>query len=274
MPDARTTDRGPAPRRALAAMAHPDDLEMLCAGTLIRLREAGFEVHVATMTPGDKGSPDRSREAIAAIRREEARKGAAALGAASCDCLELADLEILFDAPSRRRVAGLLRRVDPEVVFTLSPDDYMADHVITSQLVRDACFNASVPNAAADGGHPPASRVPYLYYCEPVGGCDPYGAPATLSCLVDISGQIGAKADALACHASQREWLRRQHGVDDYLESMRAHGARRGAAIGAAYAEGFRQHRGHPHPADDLLVRVLKAVPVPGATPSVGGAPA
>ena len=271
MPDDRPLDRDPSPRRVLAAMAHPDDLEFLCAGTLMRLREAGFEVHVATMTPGDKGTADRSREAIAAVRREEARKGAASLGAASCTCLEFADLEILFDAPARRRVAGLLRRVDPEVVFTLSPDDYMFDHTITSMLVRDACFNASVPNADAEGGHPPASRVPYLYYCDPVGGHDAYGAPAILSCLVDISAQVGKKTAALACHASQREWLRRQHGVDDYLESMRRHGARRGAAIGVAFAEGFRQHRGHPHPADDLLARVLSAVPVSGATPAVGG---
>src|SRR5258708_1174932 len=73
------TDR-PENRRVLAVFPHPDDMEILCAGTLLRLCEQGYELHVATMTAGDKGSAERSRPEIAAIRREEARKGAATVG--------------------------------------------------------------------------------------------------------------------------------------------------------------------------------------------------
>ena len=50
-------------------MPHPDDVEILCAGTLLRLKEQGYELHIATMTAGDKGSAVLSREEIAAIRR-------------------------------------------------------------------------------------------------------------------------------------------------------------------------------------------------------------
>src|SRR5947199_8641659 len=90
-------------RRVLALMPHPDDMEILCAGTLIRLREAGCEIHVATMTPGDKGSAELDREAIAAIRREEARRGAETICAASYTLLAFADCEICVDNESRRR---------------------------------------------------------------------------------------------------------------------------------------------------------------------------
>lgn len=251
--------------RVLALMPHPDDMEILCAGTLIRLRALGYEIHVATMTAGDKGSATLSRPEIAAIRREEARRGAQAIDAANYTCLEFADLEIIFDNSSRRRTAHLLRRIDPAIVFTTPPIDYMPDHEITSQLVRDACFNAAVKNYETESGDAPTAHLPYLYYCDAIGGHDLFGNPARLHCIVDISGQIRGKAEALACHASQREWLRKQHGLDEYIEAMQRWSAERGRAIGAEYGEGFQQHRGHPYPTDDLLAALLGAVPIPAA---------
>jgi N-acetylglucosamine malate deacetylase 1 len=252
-------------RRVLALMPHPDDVEILCAGTLIRLKALGYEIHVATMTAGDMGSPNLPREEIAAIRREEAARGAATLGAASYTCLEFSDVEIIFDAPSRHRVAAMLRRVNPALVFTTPPNDYMFDHIITSMLVRDACFNAPMPNYVTDGGEGPTSGVPTLYYSDPLEGVDMLGNRAPVTCIVDISAQIEQKAESLACHASQREWLRHHHGMDEYIETMKRWGAKRGQEIGVSYAEGFCQHRGHPHPTDDLLVTLLKAVPITAA---------
>jgi LmbE family N-acetylglucosaminyl deacetylase len=244
-------------RRVLAAMPHPDDMEILCAGTLIRLRELGWEVHVATMTPGDKGSATLPPAEIAAIRRTEAQRGAEAVGAASYRCLEFADCEIVFDNAARRRVAGLLRAVDPQIIFTTPPDDYMLDHEITSRLVRDACFNAPMRNYAAVGTAEPSSGIPYLYYTDAIEGHDIFGQPSRVTGIVDISAQIERKAEALACHDSQRSWLRKQHGMDDYIESMRRWSTRRGQEVGVAYGEAFCQHLGHPHPTDDLLARLL-----------------
>ncbi|MBW3624660.1 MAG: PIG-L family deacetylase [Armatimonadetes bacterium] len=246
-------------RRVLALFPHPDDMEILCAGTLIRLHALGYEIHVATMTPGDAGSATLPPEEIAAIRREEARRGAEAVGAASYRCLEFRDLQIVFDNPSRRRVTGFLREIDPFLVFTTPPSDYMFDHEITSRLVRDACFNAPIRNYDAEGDAEPSSGVPYLYYTDPIEGVDLYGDPAPVTAIVGISMVIERKADALKCHDSQRSWLQKQHGMDNYIETMRAWSARRGGQIGAAYGEGFRQHRGHPYPHDDLLAAVLQA---------------
>ena len=247
-------------------MPHPDDCEILCVGTLLRLKALGFEIHIATMTAGDKGSAELSQAEIAAVRRGEARCGAEALGAVSYTCLDFLDLEIVFDNPSRRRVAALLRRIDAGLIFTTPPVDYMADHEITSRLVRDACFNASVPNYTTDGGERPSSQIPALYYTDAIGGHDLLGDPTRVHLLVDISAQIERKTEALACHDSQRAWLRRQHGLDEYIEAMRRWGAQRGERIGVAYAEGFCQHLGHPHPTENLLGTLLDAVSPPAPT--------
>lgn len=244
-------------RRVLAALPHPDDMEILCAGTLLRLRALGCEIHVATMTAGDKGSAVLSRQEIAAIRREEARRGAEAVGAVSYRCMELQDVEIAFDNPSRRKVAALLRAVDPFLVITTPPADYMFDHEITSQLVRDACFNAPMKNYDAEGS--PSSGIPYLYYTDAIEGHDIYGDASRVTCVIDISSEMEQKAEALACHDSQRAWLKKQHGMDDYIDSMKRWSAKRGQQIGVAYAEAFCQHLGHPHPQDDILSALLGA---------------
>ncbi len=247
----------PTSTRVLALLPHPDDIEILCAGTLLRLVERGYEIHLATMTPGDKGSATLPRHEIAAIRRKEAQRAADILGAASYRCLEFSDLEIGFDVPSRRRIAGLLRDVNPSLVFTTPPADYMFDHEITWQLVRDACFNAGCPNYPAESKAPPIEAVPHLYYADAIGGHDIFGGAARFSVVVDISAQIERKGEALAAHDSQRAWLQKQHGMDNYIESMRSWSAKRGALIGAAFGEAFQQHLGHPHPQNDLLKELL-----------------
>ena len=61
----------------------------------------------------------------------------------------------------------------------------------------------------------------------------------------------------LACHQSQREWLRAQHGVDEYLDSQQRWSQHRGGEIGVAHAEAFRQHLGHPYPHNNLLAELL-----------------
>jgi hypothetical protein len=89
-----------------------------------------------------------------------------------------------------------------------------------------------------------------------VQGEDPLGNPVTPTTYVDISRQLERKATMLACHASQREWLRSHHGMDEYLDSMRRHATMRGGKIGVAAAEAFVQHRGHPYPREDLLAKL------------------
>ncbi len=244
----------------LSVLAHPDDAEFLCAGALIRLaREHGWSVHIGSMTPGDCGSAERPPEEIAAIRRAEGARAAGLIGAVY-HCVEERDLRIFYAERPLERVTRLLRQVRPRLVLTHSPADYMLDHEVTSTLVRAAAFGAPAPNFFRDQGHgPPLEHIPHLYYCDPIEGKDALGREVEAQFCVDVSGAIDAKAAMLAAHASQRDWLLKHHGMDQYVDSMRDWCARRGERIGAAYAEGFRQHLGHGYPQEDLLGRLLGA---------------
>src|ERR1700722_3446249 len=125
---------------ALALLAHPDDAEFLCVGTLARLvREQQWQVHIATMTPGDCGSVDQSPEEISRIRRDEGARAAALLGA-TFHCLEERDLVVLYHERALEKAVRLLRTVRPNFVFTHSPADYLLDHEMTSVIARAAAF--------------------------------------------------------------------------------------------------------------------------------------
>jgi LmbE family N-acetylglucosaminyl deacetylase len=249
-------------RRILSLLAHPDDAEFLCAGVLIRLRDLGWDIDIASMTPGDCGSRDRSAAEIARVRLEEARRAAAKIEG-RYHCLNARDLLIAYDAPTLRRTVEAIRSVNPDIVITHSPQDYLPDHEFTSLLARAACFAAPAPNFSTGElpCSPPTERLPHLYYAAPIGGTDIFGAPVPCSVVFDISEVIDRKTELLACHASQREWLRAQHGIDEYVETMRRWAAETGRRTGVEYGEGFRQHRGHPYPHNDLLAELLGGHP-------------
>lgn len=249
-----------ANRIALALMAHPDDAEFLCAGTMIRLQSLGWEIHIATMTAGDCGSTTLSAEQITQIRRSEAALAAKTMGG-TYHCLEERDAQVVYDKSTIAKVVSLFRRIVPTLVFTHAPRDYMMDHEITAQLARGATQIFGAPNASAIplAGGITTCGIPHLYYCDPVEGVGPLGESVTPSTIIDISAVLDRKADALACHASQREWLRAHQGMDEYIDSMRRHAAARGKLIGTRAAEGFTQHRSHGYPKDDLLNQLLKS---------------
>ena len=244
--------------KILAIHAHPDDIEILAAGTLAQLAAAGHTVTIVTMSPGDCGSDNHSQEEIAAIRRGEAARSAARIGA-GYRCAEFRDMNIFSDDASRRRVTEILRQVAADVVLTASPVDYLCDHEVTSQLVRDACFAAMIPNYAtgASNAAPPLSAIPHLYFMDPLGGVDREGHPVLPDFFVNVAAQMETKTAMLAEHASQRQWLLRHHGIDNYLETMKAWTRENGRRAGVEYAEGFRRYKGHPYPESPLLEELL-----------------
>jgi len=246
------------PTRVLAIHAHPDDVEFQCAGTLALLARAGCSITIATMTPGDCGSDQHEPDEIAEIRRNEARQAAEMIGA-QYHCLEFRDLAIFSDDPSRRRVVEALRRTRPDLVITAPPVDYLSDHEATCQLVTDACFIAPIPNYTTRQWEPARAlgRIPHLYYVDPIEGKDRNGQPVPCDFRVDVSEVWETKRGMLARHESQRSWLLRQHGIDEYLRVQEQLSAARGAEIGVSYAEGFRQYRGHPLPTDNRLLELL-----------------
>lgn len=146
---------------AIAVLAHPDDAEFLCAGTLTRLsREHGWTIHIATMTAGDCGSAVEPPDVIADIRRKEGAAATAVIGA-TYHCLEERDMRVLYTEPALDKVSELLCQVRADVVITHSPDDYHPDHEATSKLVRTATFAAPIPNfLRGRAKHKPLDHIP------------------------------------------------------------------------------------------------------------------
>ena len=242
-------------RAALGFFAHPDDAEFLCSGTLMRLGAIGWELHIATATRGDCGSMTRGADEIAGIRTREAEAAAAMIGA-RFHCLGELDGRVCYDKATAQKAIDLFRAVAPTLVFTHATSDYMVDHEQVALLARSASFMYGCPNSSPLPRHA-ESALPHLYYCDPFEGIDTLGRPVAPTTVIDVSAQMPRRIEMLACHASQREWLRAHHGVDEYVESMQRHAAARGKLMGVAYAEAFVQHRSHAFPRNDLLAELL-----------------
>jgi LmbE family N-acetylglucosaminyl deacetylase len=239
----------------LAIHAHPDDVETLGAGTLALLASKGHRIAIATATAGDCGSAEFGPEETGKVRLREAETAAAMIGAAY-RCAGLGDLAVFNDDPSRRKITELIRWARPDLVITAAPVDYHPDHEAVSLLVRDGCFASSAPNYRT-GPSAPLEAIPHLYFMDPIGGRDRDGRPVPPEFAVDLGEHFETKRSMLAAHESQKNWLLKQHGIEDYVGSMAAWSKRRGRDFGVAYAEGFRQYRNTPYPQTPLLQEMV-----------------
>lgn len=250
--------------------AHPDDAEILAGGTLALLAGSGHAVTIVSMTAGDCGSASHSPKEISVIRQREASAAVNLIGA-EYQCAHFHDLAIFNDDASRRRVTELIRKTRPDVVLTASPADYHCDHEATSVLVRDACFAAAAPNYSthAKNASPPLHAIRHLYFVDPISGVDRYGITVTPGFIVNVKTTFKTKSAMLAAHESQREWLKRQHGIEDPIHEMERWTRARGKLAGIDYGEGFRRYSGHPFPDTPLLEEMLgsKVVPVRATPP-------
>ena len=246
------------PLRVLALFAHPDDTEFVCAGTLFLLADRGAIIQVATLTAGDCGSTILPSAEISRVRLKEGKRAAALLGA-QFTSLKEKDLLVLYDRPTLRKAMELVRRVDPSLVFTHSPSDYMLDHEVVSHLCQTACFGAMAPNFHTGASKPakPIRAIPHLYYAQPAGCTDILGKEVMPSLCVNIGSSLERKERMLACHESQGAWLKSQQGMAGPVDNMRKMAAWTGALAGFEWAEGFRQHLGQGFPSDDRLSELL-----------------
>ncbi|HEX4169244.1 MAG TPA: PIG-L family deacetylase [Bryobacteraceae bacterium] len=131
--------------RIVSVHAHPDDAEILAGGNLALLSRLKREILIVTLQRRRLrlGDARTGRDCLDSKSRGD--RSAALIGAGYRWC-GFRDLAIFSDDPSRRIVTGLLRELRPDIVLTAAPIDYLCDHEATSQLVRDACFAASIPN--------------------------------------------------------------------------------------------------------------------------------
>ncbi|UCF97077.1 MAG: PIG-L family deacetylase [Spirochaetaceae bacterium] len=243
-------------KRVLAFGCHPDDIEYMVAGTLLLLAGKGWEIHLATMTGGEVGSSDLKRQEIQDKRLKEAAAAAEVIGA-TYHYAGGHDLEVEYNHHYRQLAVRVVRRVNPDIILTHAPTDYLIDHEETSRLVRNAAFIAPVP--LYDCGLPlkPADKIPHLYYWDAFGGTDNFGRPLPIHFGIDVTTAMASKERMLACHESQREWLRYINKFDAYLEDMKEKTRAHGQRIGRPYGECFIQHVGNGHPTDNILKTIL-----------------
>jgi LmbE family N-acetylglucosaminyl deacetylase len=219
--------------RVLCVGAHPDDLEILCGGTIARFVRGGHEVVMCHLTTGDMGSFVHSRAEISRLRLEEAQQAAAVAGAEH-RCLGLSDGEVNAADPAQKAlVVDLVRDARPDLIVTHAPGDYMGDHNEASKLVFECSFYATFKNLETDRER--HHTVTPIYYMDTIAGL---GFVPTE--YVDITGVIDVKASMLEAHQTQLVWLRDHDGVD-IVEEMRTAARYRGQQCGVRYAEGFVQ---------------------------------
>jgi LmbE family N-acetylglucosaminyl deacetylase len=217
--------------RILAVGAHPDDIEILCGGTIAKYAARGDQVFNLVVTNGDMGHKIISPEELAVIRAEEARRAAETLGA-EFKILGEPDEWLFHDQRTRLLMIEAIRWANPDVIITHAPEDYHPDHRACSDIVFGASFLSTLPHIETE--HPHQEQIATLIYSDTLAGTN--FLPEE---YVDITEMLETKVAALMCHESQVVWLR-EHDNLDVAQFVRGLAQTRGQQCGVAYAEGFR----------------------------------
>lgn len=235
-PAPETTATPARPKRALVMVAHPDDAEFICGGTVARLCARGWEVTYCLATSGDKGTKDAEMTSakLAEIREGEQRDACRILGAKDVIFLRYPDGFLENTHEFRGRIVRLLRELRPDTVITW--DGFRRgfnhnDHRICGIATYDAVF--------------PASRDP-LYYPEQIAEGLAYHRVGELllagsedpDYFVDVSDYVDTKIEAVLAHVSQ---VARDQPRDEWVRDYRKRMRQQAETTGIAYAEAFRR---------------------------------
>ncbi|MGI9045137.1 MAG: bacillithiol biosynthesis deacetylase BshB1 [Gemmatimonadaceae bacterium] len=214
----------------LAIAAHRDDVELTCAGTLIRAASFGRTTAVIDLTAGELGT-----RGSAEIRGEEASRAAAVMGLSARETLGLPDGGVTNTPETRARLATAIRRFRPAVVIAPSMRGKHPDHTVSSQLIRDACFVAGLSKVEPDV---PVFRPRKVIHC--LAYREDNMKPTF---VVDISDVFERKLEAVRCYASQFDEAIQAGEVfpngDPLYDIIRHQAAHYGSLIRTRYGEPF-----------------------------------
>jgi bacillithiol biosynthesis deacetylase BshB1 len=214
----------------LAIAAHPDDIELICGGTMIRTQQLGRATGILDLAKGElasRGTPE--------LRAREAAQAARVMGVAVRENLGLPDGGIRNDPETRAKVALVIRRLKPSVVITHSLHGRHPDHPVVAQLVRDACFVAGLK--MLEPSHPPHRPRKVLHALS---FREDNQKPTF---VVDITEAFEKKLEAVACYASQFGEAVQAGEVypngEPLHDLIRHHAAHYGSLIRCRYGEPF-----------------------------------
>jgi len=214
----------------LAIAAHRDDVELTCAGTLLRAVDQGQKAGILDLTQGETGT-----RGSAELRAEEAQKAAAILGVTERRNAGLPDAHLHNNDETRRVVVEQIRHFKPRVVILPYPVGRHPDHRIASELARDACFLAGLAKYDAPGvPHRPHKILYTLAYRED---------PVKPTFVVDISAQMERKMAAIRCYASQFDGAKNAGEIfptgQDLYSLVEVQNAHYGSLIRTRFGEPF-----------------------------------
>jgi N-acetylglucosamine malate deacetylase 1 len=214
----------------LAIAAHPDDMELICGGTLIRAQMLGRSTGILDLAAGEMAS-----RGTPALRAEEAAKAARVMGVSVRENLGLPDGGIQNTPETRAKVAVVIRRLQPKIVVTHSLHGRHPDHPIVAQLVRDACFVAGLKKVEPKTPiHRPLKVIHALSFRED-------NEKPTF--VVDISDAFEKKLEAINCYRSQFGDAVQAGEVypngEPLNDLIRHHAAHYGSLIRCRYGEPF-----------------------------------
>jgi bacillithiol biosynthesis deacetylase BshB1 len=217
----------------LAIAAHQDDVELTCAGTLIKAQRAGYRTAVVDLTAGETGT-----RGDAGTRAQEAARAAEVMGLARRVNAELPDAGIFNTHESRQTVVALIRQMRPRTVIVPFPAGRHPDHRIASELCRDTCYLAGLAKYDAPGEpHRPDKLLYAQAYRED---------PVKPTFVVDVSTEFDTKMEAIHCYSSQFDGATAAGELfptgQDLYELIRVQNAHYGSLIRCAYGEPFFTH--------------------------------
>ncbi len=214
----------------LAIGAHPDDMELICGGTLIRAYMLGRSTGILDLAAGEMAS-----RGTPALRATEAAKAANVMGVSVRENLGFPDGGIQNTPDTRAKVAVVIRRLKPKIVITHSQHGRHPDHPMVAQLVRDACFVAGLKKIAPEfAPHRPLKVIHALSFRED-------NQKPTF--VVDITDSFEKKLEAIGCYASQFGDAVQAGEVypngEPLNDLIRHHAAHYGSLIRCRYGEPF-----------------------------------
>jgi bacillithiol biosynthesis deacetylase BshB1 len=217
----------------LAIAAHRDDVELTCAGLLLKAVDQGYRTGILDLTAGEMGT-----RGSVEVRAKEAENAAKILGVSERRNAGLPDAHLANDEPTRRVLVEAIREFAPRVVILPFPVGRHPDHRIASEVGRDACYLAGLAKYPASGApHRPFKVLYALTYRED---------PVKPTFVVDISAQFERKLAAIKCYASQFEAATSAGEIfptgQDLYGRVATQAAHYGSLIRARYAEPYFTH--------------------------------
>ena len=223
------------PVYALAFGAHPDDVELACGATLLKIMDEGQKVAVCDLTAGEMGTLG-----TAETRRQEAALATERMGYVAREQLDLGDSELFYSKENLRKIIRIIRKYRPDTVFCNPPDERHPDHMKASRLVCDACYYAGLRKIETQDGDLPqvAHRPRHLLYYIQFRQLEP-------QIVVDVSSTFERSRGGIEAFGTQ---FHRKENSDEpetminrkeFLPGLEARARALGEQIGVMYGEGF-----------------------------------